>query len=102
TLSCRPSAVADAGNGAPLNWCRAEAEKAARNPSAVAVAEEGTERTPALLSLQNCSICQMSRAYSDTVRSLENLPMRATLRIALWAQPRGHLNSSPIVCCVVI
>jgi len=26
--------------GAPLNWCRAEAEQAARNPSADAVAGE--------------------------------------------------------------
>jgi hypothetical protein len=28
------------GNGAPLSWCRAEVEKAARNPSADAVAGE--------------------------------------------------------------
>jgi len=29
---------------------------------------------------------QMARAYSATVRSLENLPMRATLRIACRVQ----------------
>lgn len=31
---------------------------------------------------------QMSRAYSEIVRSLENLPMRAVLRIAIFAQRR--------------
>ena len=30
------------GEGAPLNWCRAEAEQAARNPSADAVAGRST------------------------------------------------------------
>src|SRR5262245_36960018 len=45
-LSCRPSAVADAGNRAPLNWCRAEAEKAARDPSDDAVAGGGDRSWP--------------------------------------------------------
>ena len=33
----------------------------------------------------------MSRAYSSTVRSLENLPIRATFRIAFWAQATGRM-----------
>jgi len=42
---------------------------------------------------------QMSRAYSWIVRSLENLPMRATLRIAFRAQCAGWPNSSPTRAC---
>src|SRR5262249_47404878 len=37
-LNWPPSAHTVAGNGAPLSWGRAEAEQAARNPSADAVA----------------------------------------------------------------
>src|SRR5262245_7763175 len=40
-----PSAHAVAGNGAPLNWNRAEAEKAPRNPSADAVEGNGAIHT---------------------------------------------------------
>src|SRR5712671_3196805 len=37
---------------------------------------------------------QMSRAYSEIVRSLENLPIRAVLRIAIRAQRAGSRNAA--------
>src|ERR1700692_4450167 len=42
--------------------------------------------------------CQISRAYSATVRSLENRPMRATLSIALRVQSAGCSYSPDISC----
>ena len=42
--------------------------------------------------------CQISRAYSTIVRSLEKRPERATLRIAFDAHADGSRNSSPSRC----
>jgi len=42
--------------------------------------------------------CQISRAYSAIVRSLEKRPERATLRIAFDAHADGSRNSSPRRC----
>ena len=44
-------------------------------------------------------IFQMSLAYSATVRSLENRPIRATFRIAFDAHAAGCLNASSTWCC---
>lgn len=45
-------------------------------------------------------MCQISLAYSRTVRSLENFPTRAILRIAFRAQVAGSLNSRPACSCL--
>ena len=42
----------------------------------------------------------MSAAYSAMVRSLENLPELATLRIALRAQASGSWYRAPTFACV--
>lgn len=42
---------------------------------------------------------QMSRAYSAIVRSLENLPMRAVLRIAIFAQRGRSRNAASTFSC---
>src|SRR5262249_25579859 len=44
------------------------------------------------------SACQISAAYSAMVRSLENLPEQATLRIAFRAQASGSAYNSPTRC----
>jgi Uma2 family endonuclease len=61
-LSWRPSADAVAGNGAPLNWCRSEAEKAARNPSTDAVAGEN------VMQVSQSSLRQNHIAVDDVER----------------------------------
>jgi hypothetical protein len=43
----------------------------------------------------------MSAAYSAMVRSLENLPELATLRMALWAQPSGSAYSAQSLASVI-
>ena len=48
------------------------------------------------------STFQISRPYSRTVRSLENVPMRATLRIALRVHPAGSTYSLEICAWVSI
>ena len=45
-------------------------------------------------------IFQMSRAYSATVRSLENRPMRLTFMIAFATHEAGCRNSSATLCWV--
>ena len=45
-------------------------------------------------------IPQISRAYSLIVRSLENLPIRATFRMAFAAHVEGWLNTAATWCCV--
>src|SRR5262249_52132790 len=49
-------------------------------------------------SLNGCTF-QMSRAYSITVRSLEKVPMPATLRIAFSDQAAGSRKSRETRCC---